>query len=233
MQTIILLHGALGAKSQLDPIADQLKDLFQVYTMNFEGHGGRPSQNDFSIDLFSRNLIDFMDEKEIESANIFGYSMGGYVALKMALDNPERIDRIITLGTKFDWTPESAAREVKMLNPDKIEEKVPRFAAYLKALHNPLGWKELLHKTAEMMIRLGNGEGLSKADFEKIRNNCEIGVGDSDEMVTRVETEQVANALSNGRFYILENTIHPIDKVDAMLIISKIKSSIFDVDQIL
>ena len=47
-----------------------------------------------------------------------GHSMGGYVALKLALKRPELVDRIITLGTKFNWTPEVAAKEVKMLNPD-------------------------------------------------------------------------------------------------------------------
>jgi pimeloyl-ACP methyl ester carboxylesterase len=51
--------------------------------------------------------------------------MGGYVALKTAVLHPGRIEAIVTLGTKFHWDPENASNEVRMLNPEKIEEKVP------------------------------------------------------------------------------------------------------------
>ena len=54
--------------------------------------------------------------------------MGGYVALQLANKHPKYVQKIITLGTKFAWDKETAAKEVKMLNPEKIEEKIPAFA---------------------------------------------------------------------------------------------------------
>ena len=130
--------------------------------MNFEGHGGRPSDRPYSIDAFSENLVSFIHEKELNQANIFGYSMGGYVALKTAQTRPDLINKIFTLGTKFNWSPESAAKEVKMLNPDKIEEKVPAFAKALQERHSPGDWKVVLRKTSEMMIDLGHRSCLKR-----------------------------------------------------------------------
>ena len=47
----------------------------------------------------------------ITRADIFGYSMGGYVALHAARRHPERIGSIMTLGTKFAWDTPTAEKE--------------------------------------------------------------------------------------------------------------------------
>lgn len=131
-KTLLLLHGALGSKQQFAELKKQLSDEFELYDLNFDGHGGSTTDEAFSIALFTQNALAFMDAQGLEQVAIFGYSMGGYVALNMALKHPNRVRQIITLGTKFDWTIESASREVKMLNPAVIEAKVPHFAQKLK-----------------------------------------------------------------------------------------------------
>ena len=125
---ILLLHGALGSSEQLIPLQKNLSSERTVFRMDFDGHGNFKSENNFSIPLFAQNVIDFLKEKDISKIEIFGYSMGGYVALHFASKFPNFIEKIITLGTKFDWTPEFAEKEIKMLNPSQIQEKVPAFA---------------------------------------------------------------------------------------------------------
>ena len=118
--TLILLHGALGAKGQFHELITELKVYFDVHAINFEGHGGRLSKNDYSIDLFTGNVIDYIQSLIVDRVVVFGYSMGGYVALNAAMKIPKRISKVITLGTKFKWDMMSAEKEVKMLNPIKI-----------------------------------------------------------------------------------------------------------------
>jgi pimeloyl-ACP methyl ester carboxylesterase len=214
MKDLLFLHGALGAKTQLTALAELLKDDFNIHTLNFDGHGDRPTDQPFSIDLFAQNLSDHLDEQNLSGISVFGYSMGGYVALKLALLQPFRFERIITLGTKFKWNPEEAVKESKMLNPVKIEEKVPAFAKYLSNLHTAQDWKINMDKTAQMMLDLGNGRAMDDEQFSRIKTKCFIGVGDNDAMVTREETEHAARTIPRAEFYMLENTIHPIDKID-------------------
>jgi pimeloyl-ACP methyl ester carboxylesterase len=126
---ILLLHGAIGAASQLLPLKALLTKSYKVHTLDFTGHGGKPFGNEpFSIKLFADDVISYMDEHQISKVNILGYSMGGYVGMYIAKHHPERIDKIITLATKYNWNETIAAKEVQMLNPEKIAQKLPAFA---------------------------------------------------------------------------------------------------------
>jgi pimeloyl-ACP methyl ester carboxylesterase len=154
MEQILLLHGAIGAMDQLSALEDQLSGSFLVHRLNFSGHGGSPlSGGSFSIALFAEEVISFLDKKGIDALSIFGYSMGGYVAMYIAKHHPERIQKIITLATKFSWDEAIAAKEMKMLNAEKIEEKLPDFATSLQKRHAPNDWKLVLERTAAMLLK--------------------------------------------------------------------------------
>ena len=213
-EKLLLLHGALGSKKQLFPLKEKLSDRFEVYTFNFEGHGGRDTQKPLSIELFAKNVIAFLEENEIEQTFIFGYSMGGYVALRCALLIPHKIKKIVTLGTKFDWSEESANKEVRMLNPEKIKEKVPHFAEKLRKDHLPLNWEEVMKNTAAMMLDMGRGNKLHDPDFKKIGVPVTLGVGTRDEMVSYEETEYISKLIPGSRLVRLDGVEHPIDKID-------------------
>ncbi len=214
MKSILLLHGALGSKAQFAALTKELEQTKIVYSFNFESHGGSGAKGPFSIDSLVENVRDFMDQNKLDKIDLFGYSMGGYVALKYALKFPERIGKISTLGTKFDWTPESAANEIKRLNPELIELKVPVFAKLLKAEHHPDDWKELMNNTANMMLDLGNGSAMTEANFKEISSQVIICRGSNDEMVTKAESLKVVQYLQNADYFELENTPHALEKVE-------------------
>jgi pimeloyl-ACP methyl ester carboxylesterase len=86
MQHLILLHGALGHANQLHPLADLLK-TYHVHTLNFSGHGGTPMSNaSFSIPLFAEEVRQYIRQNNLGNVAIFGYSMGGYVAMYLGGD---------------------------------------------------------------------------------------------------------------------------------------------------
>lgn len=209
---LLLLHGALGSEAQLETLKLELENQYTVFTLNFEGHGGRSSNRTFSITHFMENVVAFLDENAIASTDIFGYSMGGYVALTLALHQPKRVNRIVTFGTKFHWTPESAQNEVKMLNPEVIEEKVPKFASHLNKVHAPVDWKEVMSKTAQMMLDLGDHPPLHADTLSQIPHEVTIGIGTEDNMVSIEESEKAAASLQNGKLDPLEGFLHPIER---------------------
>jgi esterase/lipase len=218
MKTIILLHGAIGAKDQLEPLAVELKQQgYHVFTLSFSGHGQIPFATNFGIEQFALELEQFIKANHLQQPTVFGYSMGGYVALYLAYRNPTILGNIITLGTKFEWSPEIAQKEVKMLDSKTIIEKVPKFAEALKKRHGK-DWELLLQKTAEMMLSLGNKNALSLNDFTSIENKVWIGIADKDNMVSLDETTAVYKQLKNGAMYMLPNTKHPIETVNVMLL---------------
>ncbi|HEV7781843.1 MAG TPA: alpha/beta fold hydrolase [Chitinophagaceae bacterium] len=221
MQHILLLHGAIGAKDQLDPLAERLSSACTVHTLNFTGHGGEPFNGEnFSIPLFAAEVLDYLREKKISSINIFGYSMGGYVAMFLAKYHPAVVGRIITLATKFHWDGSIAAREVKMLDADTIVQKLPVFAEQLAKRHHPNDWKLVLEKTKDMLTGLGIHNTLQPEDYKAITAPCLLLLGDKDKMITLEETLTVQDNLPNGIYCSLPGTPHPIEQVNPEMLAS-------------
>ncbi len=223
MKNIILLHGAIGAKDQLEPLAAELKQQgYNVFTVSFSGHGQTPFALNFGIEQFSLELEQFIKVNNLDKPTVFGYSMGGYVALYLAHRNPNILGNIITLGTKFEWSPEISEKEIKMLDSKTIIEKVPKFAEALQKRHGQ-DWELLLQKTAEMILSLGNNNALTLNDFTSIENKVLIGLADKDTMVSLEETTAVYKQLKNGAMYMLPNTKHPIETVDVGLLVRNVQ----------
>lgn len=219
MKPILLLHGAIGAADQLQTLATVLENRgYQVHTLNFSGHGGAAFTTRFGIEAFAEELSQYMLQYQLQQADVFGYSMGGYVALYLALQQPELLGKIVTLATKVDWNEETAQREAAMLIPERIEAKVPQFAAALKSRHGNQ-WTDLLERTRELMLGLGSSPLLSAQEAAQIKCPVMMGVGDSDSMVSLEETRALQSAIPGSALYVLPRTAHPIEKISLDLLV--------------
>lgn len=215
MKDLILLHGAMGSKASLDSLQQALSHQYNCLSFNFSGHGNTAFNSEgFGIEYFAEELANFIEEKKLIQPNIFGYSMGGYVALHLAIQNPNILGKIITLGTKFGWSPESADEETGRMNPDVMEKKIPAYTEKLAAIHGE-HWKELVWQTAGMMLELGEEPLISIESIVKIQNQVLILRGSEDQMVNDVESKWAVAHLPNGQFKTLENQPHPIEKIDS------------------
>lgn len=223
-QKLIILHGALGSAKQFELIKNGLKDDFEVYLLDFDGHGNGNPTVGMSIEIFADNLLSFVEKNDLQNAAVFGYSMGGYVALYLQTLHPNIFQAIITLGTKFDWSVESAEQEVKMLNTEKIKEKVPTFASYLETIQSPTNWELMMNQTTELMLRLGNKPLLTSGNLNKISIPVTLCLGELDKMVSLEETQFVDQELKNSKLKILEGVQHPIQQIDSKVVIDLIKS---------
>lgn len=219
MTDLVLLHGALGSKDQLTPLENALKEYYNIFCFNFPGHGGQPVEPyDFSIAGFAAALKNFVAGHNISNPSVFGYSMGGFVALFAAAEKMIRFNKIITLATKFDWSPAVAAKEAAMLDPEAMKTKVPAFVNILSERHAPQDWKEHLRLTSQLMQDLGNSNPLHAAALSQIHQPCLLMLGDHDKMVSQQETEAVQKQLPAATFHLLADTAHPIEKVNTQLL---------------
>jgi len=155
-----------------------------------------------------------MDEHDLDHIPVFGYSMGGYIALSASKNHPGRISQIMTLGTMLKWSPEIAANETKMLDPDIIEAKIPKFAQQLHERHSPQDWKMVMKKIAEMMIEMGDGAAMKNDDFSQIDIPVLVGLGSNDQMVTLDHTLEMVDLMPGATFIAFEGWKHPIESVN-------------------
>ena len=173
----------------------------------------------FSVGNYVEQLSSYCDQHNLQEVHLFGYSMGGYVALCFACQQPARVASILTLATKFDWTVEGAAKESKLLNPTVIEDKVPKYAAQLAAWHGEHKWRQLLPAVANMMLALGKDPWLSEPVLSALNIPVQLMVGDNDAMVTIAETQAACSAIPKARMAVLPATKHPIDALRSELLL--------------
>ena len=219
MKNVILIHGALGHSSDFDALSKLLSTDYRVYNLLFKDHGiDNASQEKLEVPRLVEELNQFTDSNNIQNPNVFGYSMGGYVALCHSIQLKNRISKIATLATKFDWSPEISSKEISFLNATVIEEKIPHYAAQLKKIHGDKGWKSLLTKTADLMIDIGAEDYLATSKLSDIQIPIQLMLGDSDRMVSLKETLDIYSELSNVTLAVLPNTKHPFEAVNPQLL---------------
>lgn len=205
---LIILHGALGCGNQFTAWKQGLDKDFSCHAPDFSGHGSKAAQAiEFSIQKFSQDLAGHIQKHNLRKPHILGYSMGGYVALYTALHQPGLIGSIMTIATKFDWSPEIARREAGYLKPALMWEKVPQLAEQLRS-HHGSHWKAVVEKTARMMLMLGEAPPVTIDNIAQVTNQIKFCVGDKDKMVSVHETHGMYKAAANASLCVLPDTGH-------------------------
>jgi esterase/lipase len=223
MQPVILLHGALGSATDFEPLKLILSaDNIPVHTLLFSGHGKSAFNSNFGIGQFTLELEDFIIRNRLVKPNVFGYSMGGYVALNLARKESTLQGNIITLGTKFNWNVETVEKEIKMLQPDLMIQKVPAYVKTLEEKHGP-SWRDLVTQTSEMMQSLAKNNLLAPQILTHIPNKVLVGLSDNDQMVTLDETLMVCKSLPNAGMFMLPCSRHPLESSDLEIMAAIVK----------
>lgn len=213
---LLFLHGALGTAADLEPLMTLLKERgHETLSFTFSGHGkGAPEPSEFRIDLFARDLEQYLKKHHLTDVVIFGYSMGGYVALYHKAnyeDSP--IQMIFTYGTKFNWSQNAVLKELPLLNPDHVQTNIPNFATILENKHGER-WKQLLRSTAHMMQNLERLDGLTREDMAEIDIPVILILGDQDRMVTSEETHLTSSWLRYAQVKTISHSKHELERTN-------------------
>jgi pimeloyl-ACP methyl ester carboxylesterase len=95
---LLIIHGLGGRGEDFAGLIPRFAAQgFHVYAPDLLGYGAsdKPSPSDFSITTEEHVVLNFMDAMHLPHASIIGWSMGGWIVLKLALDAPQRVDRLV------------------------------------------------------------------------------------------------------------------------------------------
>ena len=146
---LLLLHGAFNSiNTAFSQIIPELSKKRQVIAIELQGHG-RTNDLDrpFSFETMADDVAALLKYLKIDSADIFGYSMGGGVAQQVAIRHPSVVRRLILTSTVYKyegWTPQTRAI-LPMLTPEMFEP-TPIKQEYDKLAPDPKHWKDFINK---------------------------------------------------------------------------------------
>jgi len=101
-KSILFLHGFTGSAKDWKEVAPKVNPLFNTIALDLIGHGKSSSPVDikfYKSDEIVKQILFVTDHLKIEKVILFGYSMGGRVALSFAATHPKKISALILLST--------------------------------------------------------------------------------------------------------------------------------------
>lgn len=141
-QPLIILHGVFGISDNWVSFARSVEDRFRVLIPDQRNHGQSPHDPTFNYFALCADLLEFIEEHELEDPIILGHSMGGKVAMRFALENPDMLKALViadismrTYPRRFrhldmidamlnvDFESAQTREDVEIQLQDKIREK--------------------------------------------------------------------------------------------------------------
>jgi esterase len=92
---VVLLHGLFGMGSNLGGVSRALQDHYRVHSLDLPNHGRSGWTTRMSLPDMAQAVQRWMDHRHLETAHFVGHSLGGKVAMQLALDTPYRVDALV------------------------------------------------------------------------------------------------------------------------------------------
>jgi pimeloyl-ACP methyl ester carboxylesterase len=155
-QPLVLLHGGVGATEMFSPIMPSLSSSRQVIAVDLQAHGrtadiDRPLRCEAMADDIAA-LIKYLG---IEKADVMGYSLGGCVALRTAIQHPGIVRKLVVVSTTFKrdgWYPEIVAGMSQMgAGAAEPMKQSPMYQMYARIAPKPADWPVLITKLGDLL----------------------------------------------------------------------------------
>ena len=105
-KALIILHGLFGLSDNWVSFAKRIAELgYEVSIPDQRNHGRSMHSETFNYLALTDDLMEFIDEHNIEDPILLGHSMGGKVAMRFALENPEIIKKLIVVDISLRKYP--------------------------------------------------------------------------------------------------------------------------------
>jgi pimeloyl-ACP methyl ester carboxylesterase len=199
----VLLHGGLASADTWSAQIPAFAEAHEVIVLDSRGHGrSTRDARPYSYDLMASDVIALLDYLHIARASIVGWSDGGIIGLDIAMQHPERVDRLFAFGANF---------AVAGLKPGA--EKDPVFSAYIanagrdyaRISPTPQDYDAFVAAISAMWNSQPN---FTIGDLAKITAPTMIADGEYDEAIRREHTETLARAIPGAKLVIMPGVSH-------------------------
>lgn len=180
-EPLLLLHGGLGSIDMFGPVLDALARTRQVIGVDLHGHG-RTELGSRPIDLvdIGNDLAVVLKQLGYTQVDVMGYSFGGGAALRLAVQHPSLVRRLVIASAPFaqnGFHPEMLPQQAQVgaaMAP--MMKDTPMYQSYVKIAPKPDDFPRLLDRMGELMRKPHDWS----ADVKTLAMPVMLVFGDSD-----------------------------------------------------
>ncbi|MBT2563056.1 alpha/beta hydrolase [Pedobacter sp. ISL-68] len=196
---LILLHGAfMTIETNWGQLIPELSKTRKVIAVELQGHGHTPfSDRKLDQAALASDVEGVMNHLKVDSADVVGYSMGGSIAYKLAIQSPKRVKKLVIISSTYKstgWRPE-IADAFKNMKPEMFAN-TPMKTAYDAVAPDKTKWTKFIE---QMIVFAGTTFDMGDANIAKITSPVLIIAGDNDGL-DKVELSKTYQLLGGDKF---------------------------------
>ncbi|PSB16574.1 alpha/beta hydrolase [Phormidesmis priestleyi ULC007] len=232
---ILCLHGHPGAGRSLSVFTQHLSQRFRTIAPDLRGYGDSQTQKDFLMIDHLTDLEIVLDRYRVSRCLVLGWSLGGILAVELALKFPERVSGLILVATSArpwgDHPPISLQDNVytgiaailNRLQPG-WQWNIDTFGKrslfrHLVQTHTPATYKYLANEAMYAYLKTSGAatralsvalqQGYNRlSDLDKIQCPCLVLAGEQDRHITAASSREMVRSLQNCESHCYPNTAH-------------------------
>lgn len=214
-EPLLLIHGSLyGYIDEFSSVLPDLIQKFKVIAVALRGHGKSEIGNqDFSYRLFVEDIVKILDNEEIDSTSIIGFSSGAITAVKIATVYPERVIKVVSIAGALgavDKRYEMVKKQQEMTGEEFVKKAKGFVDNRKKLMPEPNRFIEFYDK---LKVAHLDSIWISDEDASEIMAPILIIGGDRDEYFDIKAFDRMYSLIPNSRLLIVPNSGH----VDVLL----------------
>jgi pimeloyl-ACP methyl ester carboxylesterase len=226
-QPLIILHGIFGSSDNWATFGRRIaQEGFEVFVPDQRNHGQSPHSEIFNYLALTDDLFDFIDDIQIFNPIILGHSMGGKVAMRFALENPQLVKRLVIVDISLKaYGPRPQHRKIieamksvnlsTIVNRAEVDEQItalipqpPIRQFILKNLHRKdqefFEWRIFLEGIDKNLDRMFDA---IETDSRFMKPTLFVKGGDSDYILLE-DYDQIRYNFPNAEIITIADTTH-------------------------
>lgn len=173
---VVFLHGFMGSSDEWEAVCEHLPDI-DGYAIDLPGHGQSlcKADEDYTLHAAADLVLETLDAKGIQRAALVGYSMGGRVALYLALRNPSRWSNVVIESASPGLKSVKARQARYFIDLAKAKELEDDYPTFLKTWYEQKLFASLREKPDVLESHLERLRGNSPKHLAKSLRTMTIG----------------------------------------------------------
>ncbi len=210
-QPLIILHGLFGQSDNWNTLAKQFAEQnFQVFTVDLRNHGLSPHSDDFNFQVMSDDVLELITDNQLRNVILIGHSLGGKVAMELAIKHPEVIDKLVVVDIAPKYYPvhhQSVLQALEAVDFSLVKTR-KQAEEILSKFISDFGTKQFLLKN---IYWKENGEMAWRFNLKAIAAQIEnVGEATKNDTTCDVPTLFIRGEKSN---YILDSDMNLIQEI--------------------
>jgi branched-chain amino acid transport system permease protein len=232
-EPLFMVHGNFASWRWYEPALNRLKDThFRGIAVDLPGFGDSSNpEREITIENYAKELEGFINTFNLKKINLVGHSLGGAVCLRYALNNPDKINRLLLIDSAPADGLITPEEYYPVLNSYQHNRGLLKLA--LSGMFPSNDPDKMLNKLTDDALLMdprafsGNARALEKYNYldelSKLKAPVLFLVGEKDTLITESLLKPTADRLPNAEIKVLDNAGHAVNVEDPERFINILK----------